>query len=295
MTLARVTTWADGQTLTAAALNGEFDNIINNPNSLVTLNRGVSRVVGLTGSLSGNTGSFAALGYQMRSTLQEYSVVASSSFSINTRTAGPIANGRDQAGAFASTSIHFYAISTGPNSTAPAGVCSSVPPTTGPTLPTGYSGWTYLCSGAYTVGTSAFTQSSLSMPVMGPWVHLPGGIGVLTGGTATIYTIVDLSTAVPTMATRAKLLMTGAITSTGSDVSSVQSISALGALEDLTVRPTFTTTSTGAVTTLIDTVMGDVPLITPQTIYYKNAVVAGTSPATSIRIFAYSVPNGDAY
>lgn len=36
MPLARVTTWVAGNTLTAAALNGEFNNILNNPASLVS-------------------------------------------------------------------------------------------------------------------------------------------------------------------------------------------------------------------------------------------------------------------
>lgn len=35
MTLARVTTWSVGQVLTSTALNAEFDNILNNPNSLI--------------------------------------------------------------------------------------------------------------------------------------------------------------------------------------------------------------------------------------------------------------------
>lgn len=36
MALSRVTTWTSGQVLTASALNGEFDNILNNPMSLIS-------------------------------------------------------------------------------------------------------------------------------------------------------------------------------------------------------------------------------------------------------------------
>ena len=36
MSLARVTVWSAGQVLTAAALNGEFDNILNNPGTLIS-------------------------------------------------------------------------------------------------------------------------------------------------------------------------------------------------------------------------------------------------------------------
>lgn len=41
MALARVTTWVAGNTLTAAALNGEFNNILNNPITLISPTTGV--------------------------------------------------------------------------------------------------------------------------------------------------------------------------------------------------------------------------------------------------------------
>lgn len=59
----------------------------------------------------------------------------------NTATAGPAANGRDQAGAFGASSwIHFYFIW---NGTTLATVSSLTAPPTGPTLPTGYTHWAY--------------------------------------------------------------------------------------------------------------------------------------------------------
>lgn len=211
MAISRITTWADGQALTAGDLNAEFNNILNNALTLISpltgsldFNNiapsnfrvpsqagfstsiqpgllylssgdnllaavgsdgigftvgpatGLSRVQGLTGSLVSNIGSFAAQGYQLKRAggfLQ--TITATSSFNINTQTAGPIANGRDQAAAFASSDIHFYAISTGTRSTSIAGVASSTPPPTGPTLPTNYGLWTYLCSMKYNTATSA--------------------------------------------------------------------------------------------------------------------------------------------
>jgi hypothetical protein len=62
---------------------------------------------------------------------------------VNISTAGPAANGRDQAGAFSSSSfIHLYYISDG---TSLDGIASATAPSAGgPTLPTGYTHWAYV-------------------------------------------------------------------------------------------------------------------------------------------------------
>jgi len=59
----------------------------------------------------------------------------------NVSTAGPSANGRDQSGAFSTSSwIHFYWIWNGATL---ATVSSATAPPTGPTLPSGYTHWAY--------------------------------------------------------------------------------------------------------------------------------------------------------
>ena len=218
MAISRITTWADGQVLTAADLNAEFNNILNNALNLIspltgnlnfnnnqatnlrlenatgvsastqlgrvwydtalgqiitpsTLsgvsaglivgpNTGIGRVQGLTGSIVSNIGSFAAASYQMYNPTFKFTVgvTATSSFSINTQTAGPIVGGRDQAAAFSSTDVHFYAITTGVGSTSIAGVCSSNPPPTGPAA--FQDAWVYLCSAKYSTGSSGVTMTS---------------------------------------------------------------------------------------------------------------------------------------
>ncbi|HKY07371.1 MAG TPA: hypothetical protein VJQ55_03980 [Candidatus Binatia bacterium] len=61
--------------------------------------------------------------------------------SNNVGLAGPIANGRDQSLGFSASSwIHFYWIW---NGTTLATVSSATPPPSGPTLPTGYTHWSY--------------------------------------------------------------------------------------------------------------------------------------------------------
>lgn len=62
---------------------------------------------------------------------------------LNISTAGPAANGRDQAGAFAaSAAVHVFAIWNGATKAVIASTAGS--PSAGPTLPTGYTHWAYL-------------------------------------------------------------------------------------------------------------------------------------------------------
>ena len=69
MTLSRLTNYVDGNVLTGAQLNNEFDNILNNGPALVSADiPAVTTVQGLRGSLVSNIGSFQANGYTLRST-----------------------------------------------------------------------------------------------------------------------------------------------------------------------------------------------------------------------------------
>ena len=202
MSLARVKVWIPGDVLTAADLNGEFNNVINNPITLISPSTGVinfnlqphvnlvpsaitassgvigntlnvstsgglvyapvpsaPRVQGLQGAISSQSGSFSALQYVLQTTAFQpaYIVNTTASFTVSIGTAGPAAGGRDVAGAFASTYVHWYAISTGLNSTSIAGIVSSQPPPTGPVLPAGYQAWTYLGGSIYSSASTTVT------------------------------------------------------------------------------------------------------------------------------------------
>src|SRR5690349_10643857 len=146
MSLSRVKTWNPGDVLTAADLNGEFNNVLNNPITLISpttgpinfnlqahtnltpsaitassgstgqvlqvsaggvtvfsnpVGLGQSRVSGLLGALSSQSGTFSADQYRMRTTsgAAGWTVSATSSYSASVGTAGPAAGGRDIAGA----------------------------------------------------------------------------------------------------------------------------------------------------------------------------------------------------
>lgn len=85
--------------------------------------------------------------------------------SNNVGTAGPIANGRDQSGAFTAQSwVHFYFISDGAGTLAT--VSSATAPPGGPVMPTGYQYWAY-------IGAVRFNASSqlVTTNIRGAWAH----------------------------------------------------------------------------------------------------------------------------
>ena len=241
MALARVKTWNPGDVLTAADLNGEFNNVLNNPISLVSPTTGpinfnnqantgflpvsvttsglAAQAITLTSSnpaqwaypaaavlpgvrnlngtiTSSQTATFTADQYLLQTTAKTGCFVLNSTdlITVNLGTAGPTANGRDQAGAFASTYVHFYAISTGAYSTAIAGLVSTNPPPVGPTLPVGYSAWAYLCASPY---SSASTEITKPQIVRGNTVMFSSiNIALNLGNSATTATV-DLSSDLP--------------------------------------------------------------------------------------------------
>lgn len=104
--------------------------------------------------------------------------------------AGPIANGRDQAGAFGAASwVHLYAIW---NGAALATLASASAPPTAPTLPTGYTHWAYLCA-LYFDGASHLLATQLR----GDTVFYPAYQSALAAGDAAVETAVSLAALVP--------------------------------------------------------------------------------------------------
>lgn len=122
-------------------------------------------------------------------------IVASASFSgtCNLLTAGPAANGRDQAGAFSASSwVHFYVIWNGSGGPAIATLASATAPPTGPTLPNGYAYWAY-------VGAVRFDSGSalLRTTMRGQRAYYAGQQVVLSNGHTTTETAVSVAALVP--------------------------------------------------------------------------------------------------
>lgn len=195
ITALSATSGSTGQVLTYVAgvptwSSGAFPAVVNNPPCGY-------RVTGLSGSVSSaQTGSFAFDQAVVVTTdkTKSFQVTATSSFAVTLGTAGPAAGGRDQAGTFTSTFVHAYVITTGLNSTAPAGVLSSVPPPTGPTMPTSYSAWGYLGTFQYSSAANTFANAQYAQ---GQHIAYRNKQSVLTGGVATSETAISVSAVVP--------------------------------------------------------------------------------------------------
>jgi len=214
-----------------------------------------------------------------------------SSITNDVSTAGPAANGRDQSGAFSASSwIHFYWIW---NGTTLATVSSTVAPPTGPTLPTGYTHWSY-------VGAVRFNASSalLRTNIRGSieYYEIDDGAGaatrVLSSGASTTFANVSLTSIIPPNA------LSGYFTFIISLVHNAT------ASFSISIRPGGTTTLTTGVTASQTAtqvanqnpaeansvefffVAGDI------SIDYKISTAPSTSGGAFINVHGFSIPNG---
>lgn len=321
MSLARAHTWNAGDILKAADLNGEFNNVLNNPVSLIspstgainfnlqahtnllpsaiTATSGVSgQVLGVSSSgspsafispyagsrirnmqmvASSQNAQFTADEYLLKSTntTQTFTIASTAVFTVNLATAGPAANGRDQAGSFASTFLHYYGITTGAGSTTPAGIVSSQPPSVGPTLPTGYVGWVYLTSLIY---SSATTQTN-NVRQRGAWLWNDSIQNALTGGQSTTATSVSLASVAPPQAQNVKFNV--AIASNAGGAQGTVSLLTTGS----------NTVSWTAVSGFPYNTYVEYPNLTFQ---YQWSTQPSPGAGLTLSAIAYSVPNGDA-
>lgn len=106
----------------------------------------------------------------------------------NISTAGSVANGRDQAGAFSASSwIHFYWIWNGTTLASLSSVSA-----TSPTLPSGYTHWAY-CGAVRFNGSSQMLKTRFA----GAMAFYEAEQTALSTGTANSETAIDLSTFIP--------------------------------------------------------------------------------------------------
>jgi hypothetical protein len=129
----------------------------------------------------------------------------------NISTAGPAANGRDQAGAFSNSSwVHFYWIW---NGTTLATISSATAPPTGPTLPSGYTHWAY--AGAVYLGSGGTLTYTY---IRGAVAYYRTLQSALSNGGATSETTISLAALVPPNATNIHLFINARITASGGGV-----------------------------------------------------------------------------
>ncbi|WP_069267432.1 hypothetical protein [Paraburkholderia nodosa] len=202
----------------------------------------------------------------------------------NILTAGPVANGRDVAGAFAaSTWLHFYYVW---NGTTLATISSASAPPTGPALPNGYTSWAY-------IGAVYLNASSQLMLVRqrGSWIMYADQQAVITGGSSTSVAAITTATLTPPNAVQFELSVPNlSINATAAgpagltliiQVESSHSPFQMGIQGSGAASATWGTSGASK----------RFPAIT-QGFNYQIAILAGSGQSVTIDVTGYSVPNG---
>jgi hypothetical protein len=196
--------------------------------------------------------------------------------------AGPAANGRDQLGVFSPSSwIHFYFIW---NGTTLATVASATAPTTGPTLPAGYTHWAY-------AGAVYFNGSSqlLATRIRGNTAWYASNQTALSGGAATSETAISLTALVPPNNLRAYFGCLVNVTS-GAGAGSVTFTARAITGADF-ARPAIASSNVASLAT--QTYASFVMPVLGQQIFYLLADTGQVaSRALDLYVTGYTVPNG---
>lgn len=194
--------------------------------------------------------------------------------------AGPVPNGRDQAGAFPQPQfINFYYIW---NGTTVATISSTRTPPLGPVLPSGYTHWAYATTILESGGDLLFSVTT------GSSVWYDKLENVVAAGAATIETSIPLNTFVPSLALEAILRVEQVATPNGSGVVST----------DLQLRITSgvifwqTRTIASGIGTSVQQTFSSAQVYQPNVpTSYINVNTTGTGSAI-IDVQGYKLPNG---
>jgi hypothetical protein len=243
--------------------------------------------IGLTGRNNTTTPAsqmdFAVTEITLRNSVGQTVRIVNGSATCNILTAGPAANGRDQAGAFSANSwIHFYWIYNRSTSTL-ATIASTADPMTGPTLPSGYTYWAYICPVRYE-GTPVLFLVLLRDSLVFYQNINATGLTILSNGLATTETVVSAAAVVPPNAVTMKLdyfFYTGTASANNTlytaQLGSVSGVYQFG----------FQAYGVGTVT-VGQSGQIDVPNVNQNLYYLNNAAYT----ALTLQVGGYSVANG---
>lgn len=212
------------------------------------------------------------------------------SLTLDALSAGPVAGGRDQAGAFPNpSSVYCYYIW---NGTTISIIGSLANPQTGPTLPSGYTHWAFATILQY-------TTEFRNCLVRGSWVTFDGlvaGIGL----TATTPTFVSFSSGniVPGISSYVngyRIAATTSGTSTAGGALDIQLVLAERDSAPESIGLLARVYQNGINSTAQVVTVGPLAIMTALNgVYYRHMVAAGTSPSSTITVHGYRVENGDA-
>jgi hypothetical protein len=199
---------------------------------------------------------------------------------------GPAANGCDQATAISTLTsqwVHLYWI-WNPTTGTLATIASLTAPPTGPSLPSGYTFWSY-CGAVRLDGSSHFVKTRFK----GSWAHYENAVVAVVGaGVATSENTLSLATQMPPNALAAQISVDGAATATGAGAINVTFSLRVITGNDYYVMQVNTTTST---TTGVNgsTI---IPNVGQSVIYLVNSLTNVSAMTFNLRVAGYRMPNG---
>lgn len=212
-----------------------------------------------------------------------YTKVGPATLTCDTAAAGPVANGRDIAGAFsAATMLHFYYIWNGQTL---ATMVSSTSPTTGPALVSGYTHWAY-------VGGLEYDGSShlLASRMKGSQTFFSARQTATTSANSTSEAAIGLTGLVPANAETIKLLTSLNVTIGSAAGSGTLTIRYVGG-SDYVVLTQGITVGANAANQQQQAVF-DIPNVGQQVLYTVVPSGSGVSTTADIYVLGYSMPNG---
>ena len=193
----------------------------------------------------------------------------------NVSTAGPAANGRDQAGAFSASSwVHFWWIWN--PTTATLATIASASASAPAALPSGYTYYAY-CGAVYFNGSSQLVATRMH----GSWATVGNQLALDEGGSTT-YASVSLSGSCPPNAVAVRVWVIQGSTASANGYVTVSEDGVLDGAITALMTPGSGIPTTGGEFTL--------GIVTAQTIYYKVSV---SGVKVDLDVTGYQVPNGD--
>jgi hypothetical protein len=207
-----------------------------------------------------------------------------SAITNNISTAGPAANGRDQAGAFSNSSwVHFYWIW---NGTTLATISSATAPPTGPTLPSGYTHWAY--AGAVYLDSGGALRR---VRIMGNTAYYDSVLSASTVVNNTSESAVSVAAYVPPNAPSWLSVWIPIIAANGSGV--IHAILSIRIVTGTTYH-TISIDAEGLGVSVnfrnSDTTL-EIPNVSQQVLYIWT-VTNGASQSCTLNVLGYRVPNG---
>lgn len=205
--------------------------------------------------------------------------------SNNPSTAGPTANGRDQAGAFSNSSwMHFYFIW---NGTTLATLSSASAPPTAPTLPSGYTHWAYFGS---VYKDSSGNTSTVYQRGSNIYYGIDLTVATLSSNGSIIGT--SLSAIIPPNALSFGIQGVANITSTAGGLADVSYF--IYSVSPGSIMMKYNSSLTGLGASQTQTLWTDhfiVPNISGTLTHAMNSA-SGTSPQVAVTCEWYKIPNG---